>query len=71
MTWGDWGKKLSSSEMQELIEKSFSYGISTFDHADIYGGYTTETDFGNAFKTCSINRENVQFYYKMWNPNAM
>jgi len=23
MTWGDWGKKLSLSEMQVLIEKSF------------------------------------------------
>ena len=64
MTWGDWGKKLSLSEMQELIEIYFSYGISTFDHADIYGGYTTEADFGNAFKTCSIDRENVQFITK-------
>lgn len=64
MTWGDWGKKLSLSEMQVLIEKSFNYGISTFDHADIYGGYTTEADFGNAFKTCSIDRENVQFITK-------
>ena len=64
MTWGDWGKKLSSYQMQELIEKSFSYGISTFDHADIYGGYTTEADFGYAFKTCPIDRENVQFITK-------
>ena len=64
MTWGDWGKKLSLSEMQVLIEKSFNYGVSTFDHADIYGGYTTEADFGNAFKTCSIDRENVQFITK-------
>ena len=64
MTWGDWGKKLSLSEMQVLIEKSFNYGISTFDHADIYGGYTTEADFGNAFKACSVDRENVQFITK-------
>jgi len=64
MTWGDWGKKLSLSEMQVLIEKSFNYCVSTFDHADIYGGYTTEADFGNAFKTCSIDRENVQFITK-------
>ena len=28
--------------MQVLIEKSFNYGVSTFDHADIYGGYTTK-----------------------------
>ena len=64
MTWGDWGKKLSLSEMQVLIEKSFNYGVSTFDHADIYGGYTTEADFGNAFKACSVDRENVQFITK-------
>ena len=64
MTWGDWGKKLSSYQMQELIEKSFSYGISAFDHADIYGGYTTEADFGNAFKTCSIDREDLHFITK-------
>ena len=64
MTWGDWGKKLSLSEMQVLIEKSFNYGISTFDHADIYGGYTTEADFGNAFNACSVDRENVQFITK-------
>jgi predicted oxidoreductase len=32
--------------------------ISTFDHADIYGDYTTETDFGKAFSSSNIAREN-------------
>ena len=42
MGWGDWGKKLSIPQMQELIESAVNIGIHTFDHADIYGGYTTE-----------------------------
>ena len=69
MTW-EIGVKNFFIEMQVLIEKSFNYGVSTFDHADIYGGYTTEADFGNAFKTCSIDRENVQFITKCGS-NAM
>ena len=47
MNWGVWGKNLSEILMTELIEKSVSLGINTFDHADIYGGYTTEKSFGN------------------------
>ena len=39
-------------------------GITSFDHADIYGGYTTEADFGNAFKKSSIDREKVQYITK-------
>jgi predicted oxidoreductase len=30
--------------------------ITTFDHADIYGFYTTEADFGKAF-VCSSTRK--------------
>lgn len=39
-------------------------GISTFDHADIYGGYATEVEFGNAFKDSAISREKVQLISK-------
>ncbi|RYG52139.1 MAG: aldo/keto reductase, partial [Chitinophagaceae bacterium] len=39
-------------------------GITTFDHADIYGGYTTENDFGNGFRKSNVRRENVQFISK-------
>ena len=41
MTWGAWGAKMSTAQMQLQIEKNLSMGITTFDHADIYGGYTT------------------------------
>ena len=64
MSWGDWGKKFSIPQMQELIEKAIDIGIHTFDHADIYGGYTTEKSFGEAFKKSSLPREKVQFITK-------
>ena len=64
MNWGDWGKKLSIPQMQELIEKAVDIGIDTFDHADIYGGYTTEKSFGEAFKKSSLPRAKVQFITK-------
>lgn len=42
----DW--KMSKTEILNLIEKLLECGISTFDHADIYGNYECEKLFGNA-----------------------
>jgi len=64
MNWGAWGSKLSTFAMQERIETFLSENITTFDHADIYGGYTTEADFGKAWKNMTIARENVRFITK-------
>ncbi|GAB5564827.1 MAG: aldo/keto reductase family oxidoreductase [Winogradskyella sp.] len=64
MTWGSWGKQLSKSEMSDLMHHCISNGITTFDHADIYGAYTTEADFGEAFKDSGINREDIQLISK-------
>lgn len=64
MTWGKWGKRLSTNEMIELMNHCVGLGISTFDHADIYGDYTTEADFGDAFAKSGLKRENVQFISK-------
>ena len=64
MTWGAWGKNYTTSEMSNLIEDSLELGISTFDHADIYGGYTTEADFGEAFNQSNVDRSEVQFITK-------
>lgn len=41
-----------------------SNNITTFDHADIYGAYTTEADFGNAFVESGIKREDIQLISK-------
>ncbi|WP_452232758.1 aldo/keto reductase [Lacinutrix sp. MEBiC02595] len=64
MTWGDWGKQLSKKEMITTLNHCVSQGISSFDHADIYGSYTTETAFGNAFAESGIAREKMQLISK-------
>lgn len=64
MTWGIWGKKCNTQQMIELMNSCLESGISTFDHADIYGGYTTEMDFGNAFRESKISREKIQLISK-------
>lgn len=64
MTWGSWGKNLKDDQMIDLINTSLENGITTFDHADIYGGYTTEVSFGNAFSKSKIRREEIQLISK-------
>tara|TARA_B100000949_G_C14253069_1_gene439116 strand:+ start:34 stop:906 length:873 start_codon:yes stop_codon:yes gene_type:complete len=64
MTWGSWGKKLSKKEMIGLMHHSIECGLTTFDHADIYGSYSTEGDFGAAFGDGGIKREDIQLISK-------
>ena len=64
MTWGSWGKQFSKTETIKLTNHCVDNQITTFDHADIYGGYTTETDFGNAFAESGIKRETIQLISK-------
>ena len=64
MNWGIWGANHSKQDMSKLISESFDSGINSFDHADIYGGYTTEESFGDAFAETGIKREDVFFISK-------
>lgn len=64
MLWGSWGKEMTKAKRIELIETAYDLGISSYDHADIYGNYTTENDFGNAFSESGLSRDNVQFISK-------
>jgi len=64
MTWGAWGKQLSKKEMVSLIHHSIENRITTFDHADIYGDYTTEAQFGNALELSGVKREQIQLISK-------
>jgi predicted oxidoreductase len=64
MTWGIWGKRCSTKQMAALMNTCLENGISSFDHADIYGGYTTEKDFGKAFSESRISRNNIQLISK-------
>lgn len=64
MNWGVWDKKLNTQEMIHLINICIENKITTFDHADIYGGYTTEEQFGKAFGESKISREKLQLISK-------
>lgn len=64
MSWGSWGKQLSTKEQADLIQFCIENGNSTFDHADIYGDYTTESDFGKAFIESGFQREEIQLISK-------
>ena len=64
MTWGSWGKSFSIKESIATINHCLEQGITTFDHADIYGDYTNEADFGKAFADSGINREEIQLISK-------
>lgn len=64
MSWGQWGKNFKQSEICDQIEFCLKEGITSFDHADIYGGYSTEADFGSALTACKIEREKVQLISK-------
>lgn len=64
MNWGIWDKNCSTKEMTALMHSCLENGITTFDHAAIYGGYTTEKDFGKAFRESKINRSDIQLISK-------
>lgn len=62
--WGSWGAQLSSSKMASLIEACVESGVTTFDHADVYGNYTTEREFGDAMILSGVSRDQVQLITK-------
>jgi predicted oxidoreductase len=64
MNWGVWDKNLNTKEMNHLIHLFYENGITSFDHADIYGGYTTEASFGKAWADAKIDREKIQLISK-------
>jgi predicted oxidoreductase len=64
MNWGGWDKNLTVKEMGQMIPLCLENNITTFDHADIYGAYTTEADFGKAFAATKIAREKMQLISK-------
>ena len=45
--WGNWGEQLSSTKMADMISQCVENGVTTFDHTDVYGNYTTEREFGD------------------------
>ncbi len=64
MTWGTWGKNGNTQQMIELMHCCIENNITSFDHADIYGDYTTEAAFGKAFAESKIDRQKIQLISK-------
>jgi predicted oxidoreductase len=64
MRWGVWGENFSTAQYETIINQCLEIGLTEFDHADIYGHYTTEADFGNALKNNSSLRGKMQLITK-------
>ncbi len=64
MNWGVWGSQFNTQAMLSLIEQALELGLTTFDHADIYGHYTTEAEFGAALKLSPALRPQLQLVSK-------
>ena len=56
--------EMSSTELLYFIETVLDRGITTFDHADIYGDFSCETLFGDALKRKPALRQNMQLITK-------
>lgn len=54
----------STEQIAKLINTSLDAGISSFDHADIYGNYSCEESFGNALRANPSLRDKVELITK-------
>ena len=55
---------MSSQKLQSKIEACLDQGISTFDQADIYGGYSSEALLGETLKQAPHLRDNMEIITK-------
>lgn len=61
---GDRPDEATPSHVQDKIKASLDLGITTFDHADIYGDYACEALFGEALASLGAVREKLQLVTK-------
>jgi predicted oxidoreductase len=64
MKWGIWGAKFNTAAYDRMIRTCLERGVTTFDHADIYGDYTTEEEFGAVLKQDPSLRTRLQLVTK-------
>jgi len=55
---------MSEKELEQFIEEALALGISTFDHADIYGNSQCEIEFGKILGTKPKFRRQIQLVSK-------
>jgi predicted oxidoreductase len=58
----EWG--MSVEQRVALVEQCLALGVTTFDHADIYGGYSVEGLFGEALRAQPALRDRMQLVSK-------
>jgi predicted oxidoreductase len=58
----EWG--MSVEQRVALIEQCIALGVTTFDHADIYGGYGVEGLFGEALRASPSLRDRIELVSK-------
>lgn len=58
----DWN--MSAQQLVSFIEEHLDLGITTVDHADIYGGYQCEAAFGEAMKLSPALRQRMEIVTK-------
>jgi predicted oxidoreductase len=58
----EWG--MSTKELLGLTRECIGLGITSFDHADIYGNYSCENIFGKVLATDKSLREDIQLISK-------
>jgi predicted oxidoreductase len=56
--------QLSAQGLVDWIEAALALGITSFDHADIYGGYSVEAAFGDALAIAPGLRQRLQIVTK-------
>ncbi len=67
IVWGLWRLakwELSPEQLVGRIETCLDLGITSFDHADIYGGYRCEALFGDALARAPALRDRMQLVTK-------
>ena len=64
MRWGVWGENFTTNQYEQIINQCLAIGLNVFDHADIYGHYTTEADFGDALKGNTSLRNQIKIITK-------
>ena len=58
----EWG--MSAEQRLEFIEQCLELGVTSFDHADIYGGYGVESLFGDALRLQPSLRARIELISK-------
>ncbi len=64
MKWGQWGARFDTDTYLRMIHACIDEGVTTFDHADIYGHYTPEEEFGRALSKEPGLRQRLQLITK-------